>query len=61
MAVGLILDYRGGTLAQYDRISEMMPGGGTSVLEPEDLGRPLARRLSAKSGREISVVILERI
>jgi NAD dependent epimerase/dehydratase family enzyme len=27
MAVGLILDYRGGTLAQYDRISEMMPGG----------------------------------
>jgi len=28
MAVGLILDYRGGTLAQYDRISEMMPGAG---------------------------------
>jgi hypothetical protein len=27
MAVGWILDYRGGTLAQYDRISEMMPGG----------------------------------
>lgn len=30
MAVGLILDYRGGTLAQYDRISEMMPGGRES-------------------------------
>ena len=27
MAVGLILDFNGGTLAQYDRIMEMMPGG----------------------------------
>jgi len=31
MAVGLILDYRGGTLEQYDRISEMMPGAGARV------------------------------
>jgi hypothetical protein len=31
MAVGLILDYKGGTLDQYDRILEMMPGGGGRV------------------------------
>jgi hypothetical protein len=31
MAVGLILDYKGGTLDQYDRISEMMPGAGGRV------------------------------
>lgn len=28
MAVALILDYPGGTIAQYDRVSEMMPGAG---------------------------------
>ena len=31
MAVGLILDYSGGTLAQYDRIMEMMPGAGARL------------------------------